>query len=214
MTSTMIYRTKRDVALGLMREAIMSGELAPGTRLILEDLSRRFGLSLTPIREALPVLETEGFVVQLPHKGAIVAPMDREEILELYATRGGMEAMVTRQAVPKLTDEAIAEMAELIRQMEDSEHDWDRFLTHDKAFHVVLYQAAGSRRWLETIETLWHRSTRYMIASTAMSGAVPAIHADHRALLSACEARDADRAADITRSHLEHSRDRLLREWT
>jgi DNA-binding GntR family transcriptional regulator len=213
LMTTAVYRTKRDIAVDLMRSEIIAGRLRPGARLLLEDLSQRFGLSMTPIREALPVLEGEGFIVQLPHKGAIVAPMDREEILELYATRSGMEAMVTRQAVPKMTAPDFAAMDAFISEMEALDGDWDRLLERDKAFHVVLYRAAGSRRWLETIETLWQRCKRYMIASTAMSGAVAKIHTDHRALLAACERGDAERAASLTLEHLRHSQDRLLQEW-
>jgi DNA-binding GntR family transcriptional regulator len=213
MQAPITYRTKRAVALDLIREAIIAGEIPAGGRLILDDLAQRFNLSMTPIREALRVLEAEGFISQTPHKGAIVTPMDREEILELYATRSGMEAMVTRQAVPKLTAGDLVEMESLIRRMEDAQGDWDLFLSRDKDFHLVLYRAAGSQRWLETIETLWRRCTRYMVASTAMSGAVSAIHTDHWALMSACRDGDVERAATTTVAHLLHSQDRLLRDW-
>jgi DNA-binding GntR family transcriptional regulator len=208
-----MFRTKREVALDLLRNAIINGEVQPGARLILEDLAQQFGISLTPIREALPVLEAEGFIAQVPHKGAIVAPMDREEILELYATRAGMEAMVTRQAVPKLREADLTAMEDLIRLMDDARGEWGGFLERDMEFHLVLYRAAGSRRWVETIATLWRRCWRYMVASTAMSGAVSAIHADHWALLSACRDADAEQAASLTIAHLNHSRDRLLRDW-
>lgn len=213
MMSVVAYRTKRDVALESLREAIICGQLRPGTRLILDDLSQQFGLSMTPIREALPMLEAEGLIVQLPHRGAVVAPMDREEILELYATRSGVEAMVTRQAVPRLTDADLAEMEAQFDLMRGLEGDWERLLEHDKKFHLALYGAAGSRRWLETIETLWRRCTRYMLSSTAMAGAVAEIHADHRALLEAGRNQDADLAATITLAHLQRSQERLLREW-
>ncbi len=208
-----VFRTKRDVAVEAIRTEIIAGRLAPETRLILEDLSQQLGLSLTPIREALPVLEGEGLIVQLPHRGAIVAPMDREEILELYAIRGGLESMVTKQSVSKITRDDLDEMAELIDDMMQLEGDWSHFLERDMSFHLVLYGAAGSRRWLETIETLWKRSKRYMISSTAMIGEVARIHADHRALLEACRIGDADTAASVTLSHLVRSEERLLHEW-
>src|SRR5689334_9458871 len=98
------YRTKREIATNLLRDAIIRGELVPGTRLLLEDLSQKFDLSMKRIREAIPILEGEGLVVLLPHKGAVVAPMDREEIRELYAMRGAMEGLATVEGVPKLTD--------------------------------------------------------------------------------------------------------------
>ena len=207
------YRTKREIAVALLRDAIVRGELPPGTRLVLEVLSQRYHLSLTPIREALPVLEAEGLVVQLPHRGAIVAPMDQEEIKELYAIRGAMEALATREAVPHLTDRDLAEMAELLERMEGFAGDWEAFLDLDKRFHLVVYRAAGSQRWLETIETLWRRCTRYMVASTAVSGAIGAIRADHRQLLQACRRRDVGQAEALLLAHLSHSEQRLLHDW-
>jgi DNA-binding GntR family transcriptional regulator len=82
-----------------------------------------------------------------------------------------------------------------------------------RQFHLILYGAAGSQRWLDTIETLWRRCSRYMLASTAMSGALSAIHADHWELISHCREGDVERAAATTVAHLLHSQDRLLREW-
>jgi DNA-binding GntR family transcriptional regulator len=207
------YRTKREIAVDLLRRAIIRGELAPGTRLVLETLSQQYDLSMTPIREAFPMLEAEGLIVQSPHKGAVVALMDREEIKELYTIRAAIEALATAEAVPNLLDAHLEEMAALLQQMESFQGDWGTFLDFDKHFHLVLYRAAGSQRWLETIGTLWQRSTRYMLASTAASGAIDAIHADHRQLLSACQERDAERAEVILRAHLKYSEQRLLRDW-
>jgi DNA-binding GntR family transcriptional regulator len=133
MQAPTIYRTKRAVALDRIRDAIIAREIPPGSRLVLEELSQLFGLSLTPIREALPALEAEGFITQSPHRGAIVAPMDREEILELYATRSGMEAMVTRQAVLKLSSDDLARMEDCIRRMDDAQGRWDQFLDRDNS---------------------------------------------------------------------------------
>src|SRR5262249_6596751 len=149
------YRTKRDVAADLLREAILGGELAPGTRLILDELSARYKVSLTPIREALSQLEREGFVTQAAHRGAMVAALDRDELLELYAIRSAIEELATLHGVPRLTDRDLATMGQLLDAMEAFKGSWDAFLDIDLQFHRTLYGAAGSRRWLDTIEALW-----------------------------------------------------------
>src|SRR5690349_14556597 len=208
------YRTKREVAADLLREAIVRGELAPGTRLVLEELSQRYNVSMTPIREAFSLLESEGLIAQSPHKGAVVTGLDREELLELYAIRGAVEELATLHGVPRLSEAEIAEMGRLLATLERFEGSRDDFLNIDKQFHRVVYRAAGSRRWLETIETLWRRSRRYMLASTAASGAVASLHTDHRAILQACRERDAARAASAICMHLKRSEERLLGEWT
>jgi DNA-binding GntR family transcriptional regulator len=104
-------------------------------------------------------------------------------------------------------------METLVERMDAIGGDWEAFLDLDKEFHLVLYRAAGSRRWVSTIGTLWRRCARYMLASTAMSGAVAMIHTDHRGLLAACRAGDVELAAHKTVEHLTHSEERLLQEW-
>src|SRR5207247_9974334 len=159
-----VYRTKREIAATLLRDAIIRGELTPGTRLLLEDLSLKFDLSMTPIREAIPILEGEGFVVQLPHKGAVVAQMDREEIRELYAIRGAMEGLATSEGVPRLTSKDLTDMEALLATLEAFQGTtMGDFLEVDRGFHLVLYQAAGRKRWFETMQALWRRSPRKMI---------------------------------------------------
>lgn len=208
------YRTKRDVAAALLREAILGGEFAPGARLVLEELSARYDVSLTPIREALSLLEREGFITQTPHRGAIVATLDREELLELYAIRGAVEELATLHGVPRLTANDLDQMGQLLDTLEAFDRPWGAFLDTDMQFHRSLYSAAGSRRWLDTIETLWRRSRRYMLASTSASGAVAALHQDHRAIFRACRAKDAPAAAAAVRAHLKQSEERLLKDWT
>jgi DNA-binding GntR family transcriptional regulator len=139
--------------------------------------------------------------------------MDWEEIVELYTIRIGMESLATRRAVPNLTAQQIDNLRQLCERMEAFHGDWADFLQLDRQFHLVLYQAAGSQRWLDTIELYWRRSTRYMLASTAMSGAIEKVHADHRLLLERCEARDAQGAERVLREHLENSLNRLVYEW-
>jgi DNA-binding GntR family transcriptional regulator len=169
---------------------------------------------MTPIREALSLLESEGLIAQSPHKGAIVTGLDREELLELYAIRAAVEELATLHGVPRLTDGDLAEMSGLLGALDRYEGPRDGFLDIDKQFHRVVYRAAGSRRWLETIETLWQRSRRYMLASASASGAVASLHVDHHAILQACRARDVARAAQEIRAHLKRSEERLLGEWS
>jgi DNA-binding GntR family transcriptional regulator len=204
------YRTKREIATNLLREAIIRGELAPGTRLLLEDLSQKFALSMTPIREAIPILESEGFVIQSPHKGAVVAQMDREEIRELYAMRSAMEGLATVEGVPRLTDKDLADMQALLARLEAAQGSWEDFLDVDRSFHLVLYQAAGSRRWVETIQTLWRRCRRYMLMAMLSDKLTHFIQADHQQLLRACQERDVALAETTIRAHLKRTEEHLL----
>ncbi len=208
-----VYSTKREIATRLLRESIVRGELAPGTHIVLEELGQKYQLSLTPIREALPILEGEGFVIQLPHKGAVVAPMDRDEIRELYAIRGAMEALATSEGVPRLSNQDLADMQAHVAALETYQGTWEDFLEVDRGFHRVLYQASGSQRWVETIETLWLRCKRYMLVATSSDSLKDSIHADHRQLLQACQQRDVSLAEASICMHLKRSEEHLLARW-
>jgi Transcriptional regulators len=207
-----LYRTKRDIAAELLREEIVTGRLAPGTRLVLEELSQRYQLSMTPIREAFSLLESEGLIVQLAHKGAHVSALDREEVQELYAIRGAMEQLAAREGVPRLSDADLAELGQLLQQLESFDDPWGEFRATDLRFHRVIYRAAGSHRWMDTIENLWQRCQRYMVATSALEGAFPVLKEDHRAIYRACVARDAAAAADLIGAHLKKSEERLLQQ--
>lgn len=209
-----VYRTKREIATTLLRDAIVRGELPPGTRLILEELSQKFDLSMTPIREAIPILEGEGFVVQLPHKGAVVAQMDREEIRELYALRGAMEALATSEAVPRLTNEDLTALEAALTALEAYNGAIEDFLNADRSFHLILYKAAGSQRWIETIQTLWRRCLRYMLMAISSEELTPFFHEDHRQLLAACQQRDTALAEATIRTHLKRTEEYLLLHWS
>src|SRR5215470_13948095 len=208
------YRTKREIATTLLRESIIRGELAPGTHLVLEELGQKYNLSLTPIREAIPILEGEGFVVQLPHKGAVVAQMDREEIRELYAIRGAMEGLATSEGVRRLTGKDLTDMEALLATLEAFQGTMEDFLEVDRGFHLVLYQAAGSRRWVETIQALWRRSKRYMLIAMSSDELAHFVQADHRQLLNFCKERDVSQAEATIRAHLKRSEEYLLLHWS
>lgn len=208
-----VHHTKRDIAAELLRDAIIRGEFAPGTRLIAEELSQLYQISMTPIREALSLLESEKLVSQLPHKGAVVAAMDRDEVLELYAIRSAVEALAAFHGVAKLTNDDVNELSDLLGSLETFEGSWDVFLDLDQQFHRVIYRAA-SPRWLQTIETLWQRSRRYMLASASIEGVRTQLHTEHKAIVNACQRREAEAAAAAIAAHLKQSEQRLLSQWS
>src|SRR5262245_24057043 len=90
------YRTKQEIVVTRLRDAILEERLVPGQWLRLRDLAQMLGTSTMPIREALQVLASEGLVTQLPHRGAQVAPLNAEEVEELYMARLGLEGLAAR----------------------------------------------------------------------------------------------------------------------
>jgi DNA-binding GntR family transcriptional regulator len=208
-----VFQTKKTIATSLLREAIIRGEFSPGTRLLLEELAQKFNLSMTPIREAFPILESEGFITQVAHKGAVVAPMDREEIREVYAIRRALEELATSEAIPKLDPQHLQQMEELVRKLDNFQGNLEDFLDIDRSFHLTLYSAAGSLRWVETIQIYWLRSKRYMLTAMSAEQLNEPIQDDHRQLLRYCQQRNTTEAVKIIQQHLKRSEEYLLKHW-
>jgi DNA-binding GntR family transcriptional regulator len=204
------FRTKREIAAAMLRTMIITGEMGPGTRLILVQLADELNLSLTPVREAIQQLESEGFVEVVNHKGGVVVDLDRDKLQELYAMRAGIEGMVARIGTKEITDEGIEEMAAALAELQSCQGDLEEQIALDMAFHTVLFAAAGREGWLRTIRQLWQQSVRYRLASSASLG-YEKLDQDHRALLKAVRDRDAAKAEEITHRHLARARDELLR---
>jgi DNA-binding GntR family transcriptional regulator len=206
------YRTKRDVAAASLRSAIIRGEMPPGTRLLLNQLAEQLGISLTPVREAIQQLEAEGFVELQNHKGGVVLGLDTEDLLELYAMRAGVEGLAARIGAPKLTENDLGALQNALRELQQSPGPLEERIPLDMAFHTILYRAAGSERWMRTIQTFWERSMRYVMASSESIG-FESLDDDHRALLRACKDRDGVRAEKVIQRHLTRACD-ILAEAT
>jgi DNA-binding GntR family transcriptional regulator len=147
--------TKADDLATVIEEAIVSGEIPPGTVLRQEQLSERFGVSRTPVREALRRLAALGLVQFVPNRGVRVRTLSRDELYEAFLVRAELESLATELAATRMTAESIAELGEaerrferLVRALRAREPGADRrVLTNDwvranHAFHDVIYRAA------------------------------------------------------------------------
>src|SRR5438132_12692621 len=107
------HRTKTELALEGLRYAILRGELGQGRRMTLIDLQQALGMSSTPIREAIRVLEAEGLVTNEPHRGVTVSSLTLEGVAELYMLRAPLERLAGKLAAGKITDAQVARLSEL-----------------------------------------------------------------------------------------------------
>jgi DNA-binding GntR family transcriptional regulator len=198
-----------EAALERLREAIIMGELTPGTPLRLEDLARQLGMSISPIREAVRQLEALGLAEHLPHHGAKVMALDVEELRELFAIRLALEGMAVRRA------------AELLEPA-DKERACRHLAAYDEArkrgdiraavrahceFHFALYEAARSGWLLRLIRPAWDSCERYRPVLLA-KGAVQDRHEELDVeLLEACAKHEPERAVTALHDHLELAAD-------
>lgn len=190
----------------LIRELIVEGELAAGEKVPELALCERFGVSRTPLREALKVLAAEGIIELLPNRGAMVAKISDEQVDELFPIMGALEALAGELACARISDAEIKKIRKL----------HDRMLVHfdrgerapyarlNQEIHTALFVAAGNAALLTIYQSLMARihAARF-IARKSPEHWQRAID-DHIAMIAALEARDQARIGLLLKQHLVH----------
>jgi DNA-binding GntR family transcriptional regulator len=200
------HRTMAEAALAELREAIVLGEIVPGTPLRLEDLASSLGMSISPIREAVRQLEALGLAEHVPHHGAKVTALDVEELRDLFEVRLALETMAVRRAAERFGPDERARASELLEECVDARGRGDvrRAMRAHTEFHFALYAAAGSPWLVRLIRPAWESCERYRAALLAQHGSLQDRHAAiDGALLDACSRHDSDLAAKTLSEHLE-----------
>jgi DNA-binding GntR family transcriptional regulator len=200
------HRTMAEAALERLREAIILGEITPGTHLRLEEVAQQLGMSISPIREAVRQLEALGLAEHVPHHGARVVRLEVEELRELFSIRLALEGMAVRRATElfRAEDEAAARAA--LAAYDEARHRGDTraAMREHTAFHFTLYEAAQSAWLVRLIRPAWDSCERYRPVLLADKGALQDRHEElDEELLAACAGHDAARAAAALRAHLE-----------
>lgn len=187
-----------------LRDDILSGVYHPRERLVEEELSEKFFVSRTPIREALRQLEAAGLVKIEPYKGTFVADADLEKIKDIYELRSVLDGFLVESVVPCVTTETLKRMEDLIEQQQQclDLEDKSGFAEYDDAFHALLYDccpnavAVRFARQLLTMTVAFRRLSRRTTAS--MAGSLQG----HRNILAAIKAGDAEKAAAYAKKHI------------
>jgi DNA-binding GntR family transcriptional regulator len=187
-----------------VRDLIVSGELLPGTKVPEHTLCTRFGVSRTPLREALKVLASEGLVLLMPRRGAFVAEITQVEIDEIFPIMAALEALAAETACGRITDHAIEMLKQMHREMyafhaEGAETDYLRL---NRQIHHTFFEIAGNASLTALYEQMLVRihSVRFVVRKTPeqWQRAVD----DHVAIMAAIEQRDGPRVARLLKRHL------------
>lgn len=187
-------------AYARIRAAIREGALAPGLRLTEADLAARFGVSRTPVRQAIARLEAEGLLTHAPRRGLTVTAPDHAQVVELYVMREVLEGAAARLAAQHASETEIAAMAELIAAEPAAFGDARALSRTNQRLHGLLYLAAHNRYLLRSLEQL--AATMALLPTLlTQDGRAAAAHAEHRAILDALLARDGAAAEAAARAH-------------
>jgi DNA-binding GntR family transcriptional regulator len=213
-TSAPLVQNASVVATRLIREAIMDGRFPPGRRLKEEEIARDLGISRTPVREALLVLQSEGLVDATPNRGAIVRLHDASELDEAYQLRALLEAHAASRAATRMDlggIRALADSCDRFQSLCDGNMGNIRELVDENlTFHNIIIAAAGS----PLLETTLRRITDTPLIYKLYVWYSPeqrrvALHY-HRQIVKAIESKDVERAALVMKEHLLEARDHVL----
>ncbi len=205
-------RTTKTIVFERLRGEILEGTFKPGEQLRQEAIARRYGVSLTPVREALMQLEIEGLVTFYPNSGATVASLMPAEVRELYEIRFLLESGALKYAARSLTKEHILRARNILAELRD-EKDPGEWCRKDVEFHLALCEASKKPKLLDFIRMVHTNVSRYLRLYFDTQG-IPLggdgnICEDHAALLKAVEDGEVGKAIQVLDSHLSEGGRRL-----
>jgi DNA-binding GntR family transcriptional regulator len=196
-----------------IKQAIVTGELAPGQHLVETALAKWCQVSRTPVREALTRLEQDGIVVR-SERGLIVRQDSPEEVLDLYETRITLEATAARMAAERRTFHDLLQMRQAAQHTgEEAPEDPAEMMSVNDRFHRSVWRASHNRSLIDLLDRLSLHLGRYPATTLSFPGRWARACEQHVAIVDAVEARDGDRAATLAGEHFTESRDIRLKLW-
>ncbi len=180
-------------------DAISDGTLPPGTRIMQEDIAEQLAVSRQPVLQALRMLRKDGFVLDAPGRGVLVAPLDVTKLVQIYQVRSTLDALAARLAAQHrsvINPQIISQGRVLARGS-----DVQAMMTADAAFHTAIYVASGNPLIAQTAQTHWHHIRRAMGAVLQVSTMRESIWDEHEAIAKAIACGDEARAELLTRQH-------------
>ncbi|KMK65314.1 GntR family transcriptional regulator [Puniceibacterium sp. IMCC21224] len=200
--TNLIHQTKEERVADFLREGIISGKFPRGSKLKQAQIAEMIGTSITPVREAIKLLEAEGFIQGSSHRGATVAPFDIDATAEIVDLRVTLECKLALQAMGRLTSKELDTLRDLQDQLETAADKGDResVRTINYRFHEVLYQAAALPQTLQFVRALWARYPFDLI--NKLEHRIGRASQEHHELLSAILARDESALLSALRVHI------------
>ena len=207
------YLPLRDVVFNTLRQAILRGELKPGERLMEIALSQRLGVSRTPVREAIRMLEQEGLVIMIPRKGAQVAEISEKDLKDVLEVRLGLEELAVRIACQRITEEELEELEQAVKEFEEAmkEDNLGVLAEADVKVHEVIYGSTHNKRLVQIISNIREQMYRYRVEYLKDVESRKTLVEEHYAVYRALKARNQQQAVKDIRIHIVNQQNAILR---
>jgi DNA-binding GntR family transcriptional regulator len=199
----------REKIAASIRDSIIDGRIKPGERLLEPDVAKMLGVSRTPLREAFFQLESEGFVVVTPRRGAVVSELSEKDAAEIYIIKSTLEALAGRLAMKYITDDTVKKLIVLNDQMmkiaKSKEKDYRALLDLNADFHRILNEAASNGKLLQQINLLRNQTLRYNYIYLSVLSHLDQSIGEHAQIIDASKKRDADAIEALLKNHGENA---------
>jgi DNA-binding GntR family transcriptional regulator len=204
------FLTKKEIVYAELKKNIINGKYKPNQRIKIASISRDFGISEIPVREAFQLLISEGFLRDIPHVGSVVTGLDMEEMEEIYVVRNALECLATRLSAEKITKQELKLLEANNRKMEKAvaKRDHETIIALNREFHKIIYFASRNRYLYKHIFELWDLSFRIPGVFAVIPGLVTLSLAEHKEILNALKKGDGNQAEELIGKHKKN----LLRE--
>ncbi len=206
-TITHVAAPVREQVGSQLRQAIVTGQLAPGTRLVERELCSQLGVSRTSLREALRQLEGDGLVSHIPHKGMVVSALTWEEAEEIYQVRAVVEGLAGRLCAEEHAPATVAALQTAMAHLEavSQTPDLSALIAAKEQFYQVLLRCSGNRTAGVVLQSLHDRIASLRALTLAQPGRAEASVAEMRTILEAIVAADGPAACQACITHVEQA---------
>ena len=199
------YLPLRDVVFQTLRQAILRGTLQPGERLMEIHLAQKLGVSRTPVREAIRMLELEGLVTMVPRKGAIVAEITVSDLENVLEVRTALEELAVKKACQNMTEEELFQLKAAAGAFEEQlkNNDLLACAQADVEFHEIISQSTGNRRLIQILNNIREQIYRYRLEYLKDPSSHERLVTEHAAICGALEERNEEKAMEVVRIHID-----------
>ncbi|MBQ4148671.1 MAG: GntR family transcriptional regulator [Clostridium sp.] len=203
----------RDVVFQTLRQAILREDLAPGERLMEIPLANKLGVSRTPLREAIRMLEQEGLVVMIPRRGAQVAGISEKSLRDVLEVRKSLEKLAVELACERMTEEDMKEMNRAEEAFSAAVHEGDalRIAETDEQFHDVIYNSTGNTKLVQLLNNLREQMYRYRLEHIKDEKSRLSLLEEHQRMMTALRSRDVELAKKAAGEHIVNQENNVLR---
>lgn len=200
------YLPLRDVVFNTLREAILKGDLKPGERLMELQLADKLGVSRTPIREAIRMLQQEGLAITIPRRGAEVAGMTEKDMEDVLQIREALEILAVRLASDKITTKQLEQLEKRLMAFEEAikTKEVKQIAQTDMDFHDLIYDAAENPKLVTMLNNLREQIYRYRVEYLKDEKIYPRLIEEHRQVIIGLKNRDKEYVVEMMRKHVDN----------